>query len=196
MNKLVLFLNRYATLRYAFAALLLLQITIQALQRLDQPLVALSPNEGKLDYHRLYDVSTVNRIYEAYGPRGRLIYALDLVVDTVFPVLLSLSTILFGLLAVRQTLLQKLFILIPLVLIIADGMENNFFLYFLWRFPVIPVQPVTVANLFTRIKLFAMPITWLELYLFVILYILIFTAQEMRGLKRSEAISWGDRLSE
>jgi hypothetical protein len=184
MNKITSFIGKYATLELAFTAIVALQIIIVILHRFDAPLMALTPEEGKLDFHRSYDVSTVQRIFEAYGQKGRTIYALDLLADTFYPLLLGLSAILFTMLVIRNIRWQTLLILIPLIFMTADVLENIFFLIFLWIFPSVSLSLVSIANVFTRIKLFTIPITFLQLYLFVILTICLFAVRQLKTLAR------------
>lgn len=174
MNRILSFFRKYATLQNAFIAILALQIVIPILHQFDLPLMALTPGESKLDFYEQYDVSTVQHLFEAYGPQGRGIYAWDLVADTFYPLLLGLSAILFTLLVIRNARWQILLILIPLIFMIADVLENIFFLSFLGMYPALSPMLVSAANIFTRIKLYTIPITFLQLYLFVILTIIVF----------------------
>jgi hypothetical protein len=75
MNKLILFFQKHATLRNAFLAYVLLEISVKVLHRLDMPLKTLTPAERKLDFHSHYDVSTVIQILTAYGPPDRTLHA-------------------------------------------------------------------------------------------------------------------------
>ena len=188
MNAMLNVFKRYATLQFAFVALVALQLTVAILQRVDQPLRALAPDESKLDFQSQYDSSTIQRIFDAYGQQGRTIYAWDLVVDTFYPVLLSLAAILFILLVVDNSKWQKLLILFPLIFAITDVVENAFFLSFLQMYPEFSPILVSMANFFTRIKLFAISIIYLELYLFVILTILIFLLNKLRGVQAKKAV--------
>jgi hypothetical protein len=180
MNKILLFPRKYATLEYAFVAIVALQIIIAILHRFDSPLMALTPGEGKLDFHRSYDVPTVQHILNAYGEAGRRIYALDLVADTFYPVLMGLSAILFTLLVIRNRRWQMLLILFPVIFMTADVLENILFLTFLCTFPSLSPTLVGIANLFTRIKLFTISITFFQLYLFVILTTLLFVGRKLK----------------
>jgi hypothetical protein len=189
MNAMLFFFRKYATLKIAFITLVALQLTVAVLQNFDQPLRTLTPGESKLDFHSQYDVATVERIFGAYGPEGRRTYALDLLVDTFYPLLLGLSAIFFALLVVRQPLWQTVLILIPLLFMTADVLENIFFVSFLLTYPAISAALVSVANLFTRIKLFTIPITFLQLYGFVLLTICIFMLQGIKKWKDQRALA-------
>ena len=183
MNKLLSFFQKYATPKNAIIVFVALRIIVAILQKFDQPLDALMPGEGKLDFHERYDISTVERIYDAYGEQGRSIYAWDLLVDTFYPVLLSLSAILFVLLVARHPVLQKALVLPPLIFATDDVTENAFFLFFIWTYSSLSSTVVSVANIFTRIKLFTFDITFVELYLFILLAIVIFVTNKLRDRK-------------
>jgi hypothetical protein len=189
MDKLLSFFRKNATLQVAFVTLIALQLTVAVLQKLNQPLRTLTPGESKLDFHRQYDVSTIERIFDAYGWEGRTAYALNLVVDTFYPLFLGIAAILFILLVVRKPLWQSILILFPLVFMITDVFENMFFLFFLWTYPRLSAALVYLANIFTRIKLFTIYITFLELYLFVILTIIVFVLSKFRGLRGKTSIA-------
>jgi len=181
MNKLLAFFKNKAAYKNALIAFVALRIVVAILYKFDQPLNLLTPGEGKLDFHSNYDVSTVMRIYAAYDEEGRTLYAWDLMVDTFYPVLLSLSAILFVLLVARHPLLQKALILPPLIFAIADVIENVFFLFFIWMYPSLSPTAVSIANIFTRIKLFTFDITFVELYLFILLTLVVFVINKLKG---------------
>jgi hypothetical protein len=173
MNKLLSFFQKYATPKNAIIVLVALQIVVQILHKFDQPILALTPGVEKLDLTFNYDVSTVARIFGAYGEQGRNLYAWDLLVDTLYPVFQSLSAILFILLVVRNPFWQKLFILFPVIFVPLDLIENLFLLSFLWSYPSLSTGLVQVANVITIIKLIAVYITTVEYFLFLLLAIIL-----------------------
>jgi len=181
MNKLLSFFQKYATPKNAIIVLVALQIVVQILHKFDQPILALTPGVGKLDLTFNYDVSTVTRLFDAYGEQGRTLYTRDLLVDTLYPVFQSLSAILFILLVVRNPFWQKLLILFPVIFVPLDLIENFFFLSFLWSYPYLSAGLVQVANVITMIKLIAVDITTVEYFLFLLLAIIFAIASFVRN---------------
>ena len=85
---------KFATPKSAFITLALFILNAIILARFDQPLQDLANGEPKLDLRFGYDLATVERLFDAYGDQGRELYFWDLLVDTPFPVLGGLATIL------------------------------------------------------------------------------------------------------
>lgn len=166
MQTWLTFIERYAARRYAvIAVLVLFGAVLPALKAVDQPLTALA-GEGKLDTRGFYDAAIVARLFAAYGPAGRLLYAGDLLIDSVFPLVLAAAASLCALSVVRSATLRKVFLVIPAIFLALDWLENLFFLACLGLYPVVWPALVQIAYLITSVKLAAIVITWAQLYLF------------------------------
>ena len=135
METLVSRLRKLATPKNAFIVLALFILNAIILGRVDQPLSNLAGGEPKLDLRFGYDLATVERLFDSYGEQGREWYVWDLLVDTPFPVLGGLATILFVLAAFQNPLWQKVLVIAPIMFIVTDLLENVLFLFLLQSHP-------------------------------------------------------------
>jgi membrane protein implicated in regulation of membrane protease activity len=129
-----------------------------------------------LDYHRTYDVATVNELFDAYGARGRAMYAWDLIVDTFYPLAVAGAAMLFALIVVRKPIFQKIVIALPLIFLVTDLIENAFLLLFIASYPSLSPVLVYISSFFTGIKLFTIYPTWVEMVLFAPVAVLFVSA--------------------
>ena len=168
MNKLLSFLNKYANLRDALiVTAFLFLIVIPINNRLTDSLYTLAHGVPKLDFQKAYDVALVNQLFDAYGKQGRAMFAWDLIVDTFYPLAVAGAAMLFALAVVRKPILQMLLIALPMIFLVSDVIENALFLMFIATYPSLSPVLVNTANLFTRIKLFAIYPTFYEMFVFM-----------------------------
>lgn len=168
MNTLLFYLNKYANLRNALlVTAFLFVVVIPINNRLTDSLYERAHGVSKLDYHRTYDVTQVDQLFSVYGEQGRAMYAWDLLVDMLYPLAVAGAAMLFALTVVRKPVLQKLLIVLPLIFLVTDLVENAFLLLFLGTYPSLSPILVSIASLFTRIKLFTIYPTFYEMFLFM-----------------------------
>ena len=186
MNKILSSLQKYAYPRYAFLMFAGLLLVSQILGALNQPLDVRAHGEGKLDLHsRGYDLATVQRLFKAYGEEGRQIYVWNILVDMLYPAAVTLTTLLFVLYVIRRPLWQRIFILCPLIFLVADLIENVLFLSFIAMYPSIPGSLVNLTNLISRVKHFTLSISFYEMFGFMLLTILILVKNLLRKWKEN-----------
>jgi hypothetical protein len=171
METLLSKLRNFATPKSAFLVLALFILNAIILGRVDQPLSDLANGEPKLDLQFGYDLPTVERLFNAYGEQGRKIYVWDLLVDTPFPVLGGLATILFVLAAFPNPRWQKILIIAPITFILTDLLENVLILFLIQSHPSISPGLVAFSSFVTQVKRSAFYIIFVELVLSGILVI-------------------------
>ena len=116
MNKLLAFLNKYANLRDALiVTAFLFLIVVPINNRLTNSLYQLAHGIPKLDYQKTYDVALVSQLFDVYGKQSRTMFALDLILDTFYPLAVAGAAMLFALTVVRKPILQILLIAIPMI---------------------------------------------------------------------------------
>lgn len=164
-------LRNFATPKSAFLVLGLFILIAIILGRVDQPLSGLANGEPKLDLQFGYDLPTVERLFNAYGEQGRKIYVWDLLVDTPFPVLGGLATILFVLAVFPNPRWQKILIIAPITFILTDLLENVLILFLIQSHPSISPGLVAFSSFVTQVKRSAFYIIFVELILSGILVI-------------------------
>jgi hypothetical protein len=156
-------IRKFATPKSAFITLALFILNAIILGRVDQPLSNLANGEPKLDLRFGYDLATVERLFDAYGEQGRELYIWDLLVDTPFPVLGGLATILFVLVAFHTPLWQKVLVIAPITFIVTDLLENVLFMFLLQSYPSLSSELVAVSSFVTQVKRSAFYIIFAEL---------------------------------
>jgi hypothetical protein len=171
METLLSKLRNFATPKSAFLVLALFILNAIILGRVDQPLSDLANGEPKLDLQFGYDLPTVERLFNAYGEQGRKIYVWDLLVDTPFPVLGGLATILFVLAAFPNPRWQKILVIAPIIFILTDLLENVLILFLIQSHPSISPGLVAFSSFVTQVKRSAFYIIFVELVLSGILVI-------------------------
>lgn len=152
MEQLVSRLKEWATLRNAVIALVLFGLNGLLLGRLDQPLMELASGEPKLDLRFGYDLTTVQKLLDAYGAEGRSLYVWNLVADTPFPIFGAIAVILFALIAFSGPFWQKLLILPPLVFGVTDLTENALLFSIVQGYPSLSPTLVAVTSVITQVK--------------------------------------------
>ena len=163
METLLSKLRNLATPKSAFLVLALFILNAIILGRVDQPLSDLANGEPKLDLRFGYDLPTVERLFNAYGEQGREMYVWDLLVDTPFPVLGGLATILFVLPAFPNPRWQKRLVIAPITFILTDLLENVLILFFIQSHPSLPSGLVAFSSFVTQVKRSAFYIIVVEL---------------------------------
>jgi len=163
METFVSKLRKLATPKGAFIVLALFILNAIILGRVDQPLSNLVNGEPKLDLRFGYDLATVERLFDTYGEQGRELYFWDLLVDTPFPVLGGLATILFVLVAFHNSLWQKLLFMAPITFIVTDLLENALFMFLLQSHPSLSSELVAFSSFVTQVKRSAFYIIFAEL---------------------------------
>lgn len=166
---------KFATPKSAFITLALFILNAIILGRVDQPLQDLANGEPKLDLRFGYDLATVERLFNAYGEQGRELYAWDLLVDTPFPVLGGLATILFVLVAFHNPLWQKILVIAPITFIVTDLLENILFMFLLQSHPSLSLELVAFSSFITQVKRTAFYIIFAELVISGIIVIFVET---------------------
>jgi len=168
VRKLLNVFGRWATPRNALIVLVLFLLNTILLDALDRPLLALASGEPKLDLRFGYDLATVEMLFGAYGEQGRAIYGWNLLVDTPFPVLGGLATVLFIMLAVRRRRWQASLVVPPLLFIITDLVENVLLFSMVQSYPSLSPGLVELASFITQVKRAAFYISAVELILSVL----------------------------
>ena len=163
METLLSKLRNLATPKSAFLVLALFILNAIILGRVDQPLSDLANGEPKLDLRFGYDLPTVERLFNAYGEQGREMYVWDLLVDTPFPVLGGLATILFVLAAFPNPRWQKILVIAPITFILTDLLENVLILLLIQSHPSLPSGLVAFSSFVTQVKRSAFYIIVVEL---------------------------------
>ncbi|MBI5951212.1 MAG: hypothetical protein HY865_06120 [Chloroflexi bacterium] len=156
-------IRKFATPKSAFIMLALFILNAIILGRVDQPLSNLANGEPKLDLRFGYDLATVERLFDAYGEQGRELYVWDLLVDTPFPVLGGLATILFVLVAFHNPLWQKVLVIAPITFVVTDLLENVLFMFLLRSYPSLSSELVAFSSFVTQVKRSAFYIIFAEL---------------------------------
>ena len=152
MDSIYALIKRWATQRNTFIALVLLVVNIVLLDLSDRPLTALAGGEPKLDLRFGYDLDTILLLFAAYGEGGRQLYFWNLIIDTPFPILVALTTVLFVGLAFERQPWVLLLSVAPLVFMVTDLIENAFFIRMLATFPDINPGLAALSDALTRVK--------------------------------------------
>ncbi len=173
METLLTKFRKFANPKNAFIVLALFILNAIILARFDQPLSNLANGEPKLDLRFGYDLATVERLFDAYGEQGRELYVWDLLVDTPFPVLGGLATILFVLVAFHNPLWQKVLVIAPITFIVTDLLENVLFLFLLQSHPSLSSELVAFSSFVTQVKRSAFYIIFAELVISGIIVIFV-----------------------
>ena len=164
---------KFATPKSAFITLALFILNAIILGRVDQPLQDLANGEPKLDLRFGYDLATVERLFDAYGEQGRELYVWDLLIDTPFPVLGGLATILFVLVAFHNPRWQMILVTAPVTFIITDLLENVLFMILLQSYPSLSPRFVAFSSFITQVKRSAFYIIFAELVISGIIVIFV-----------------------
>lgn len=175
METLLSKLRNLAAPKNAFFVLALFILNAIILGRVDQPLSDLANGEPKLDLQFGYDLVTVERLFNAYGEQGREMYVWDLLVDTPFPVLGGLATILFVLAAFPNPRWQKILVIAPITFIVTDLIENILILVLIQSHPSISSRLVAFSSFITQVKRSAFYIIFVELVISGIIVIFVET---------------------
>jgi hypothetical protein len=145
-------LQKWTNWRNALIVLGLFILNAILLGALDQPLLDLASGEPKLDLRFGYDLDTVEMLFGSYGEMGRSIYIWNLLVDTPFPLLGGMATILFIHLSIEHERSRRVLILAPIVFMVTDIAENILILSMLGAYPSLSLSLVTVTSLITQVK--------------------------------------------
>jgi hypothetical protein len=173
MDTLLAKFRKFANPKSAFIVLALFILNAIILARFDQPLLDLANGEPKLDLRFGYDLATVERLFDAYGEQGRELYVRDLLVDTPFPILGGLATILFVLVAFRNPLWQKVLVIAPIMFIVTDLFENVLLMFLLQSHPSLSPGLVAFSSFVTQVKRSAFYIIFAELVISGIIVIFV-----------------------
>ena len=173
MDTLLAKFRKFANPKSAFIVLALFILNAIILARFDQPLLDLANGEPKLDLRFGYDLATVERLFDAYGEQGRELYVRDLLVDTPFPILGGLATILFVLVAFRNPLWQKVLVIAPIMFIVTDLFENVLLMFLLQSHPSLSPQLLAFSSFVTQVKRSAFYIIFAELVISGIIVIFV-----------------------
>jgi hypothetical protein len=171
MERLAARLAKWANPRNAIIALALFGPNAYVLAQFDRPLAALAGGEPKLDLRFGYDLATVERLFEAYGPQGRALYVRDVLVDTPFPILGALAVSLFALLAFRQTRWRGLLLAPPLIFAVTDLIENVLLFALVQAYPALPPGLVAATSLITQVKRTAFYVSAVELLVSAVVWV-------------------------
>lgn len=158
-------------MRIAIVTLVLFGLNGLLLAQLDQPLIKLADGESKLDLKFGYDLTTVQRLLDAYGEEGRSIYVWNLIADTPFPVFGAIAVSMFVLIAFKNQFWRAILVSVPLIFGLTDLVENTILLSIIKGYPAIPSLLVDISSMVTQIKRTAYFASMLELILCVILII-------------------------
>jgi hypothetical protein len=90
-------------------------------------------------------------------------YVWDLLVDTPFPVLGGVATILFVLVAFRNPLWQRLLVIAPVTFIVTDLFENILLAFLIRSYPSLSSGLVAFSSFVTQVKRSAFYIIFAEL---------------------------------
>ncbi len=104
-----------------------------------------------------YGAADLDALFTAYGPGGRVAYAVGLVVDTVYPLALAAATVL---LAVRTLPPRTSWLwTFPVTFALLDVIENIGFGVAVTAHPHIPDELIAVLSPITQLKLLSFPPT-------------------------------------
>jgi hypothetical protein len=145
-----------ATRRGVVVAVGLYLISLIALTLADLPLERAAPGTAKPDLTFGYTYADIISIFTAYGAAGRQGYLLNLVVDSIMPVMFAAAALLVSARAAPRWL--GWLGIAPVVFLLLDLVENIAFALMLAQYP--EVSPALVG--FTR------PVTMIKLSAFVI----------------------------
>ncbi len=145
-------LRRWATPRRAWITLAALLVNVVVLDFADRPLEALAGGAPKLDLRFGYTYDAAMSLLGAYGEAGRRLYLWNLAIDTTFPILLALTTVLFAALAVRRKWPALGLSIAPLEFMLTDLAENVVFVAMVARYPDLSPEAVAAASVLTQIK--------------------------------------------
>ena len=144
--------TRFVSLRNAVIFLALFIINAVVLGQLDKPLEALANGAPKPDLRFGYSPAELDQIFAAYGEAGRQFYALNLLVDTPFPIFGGIAGALFVLVAFRDWPWRKVLAAIPLAFLVTDLIENVLLLGLSQVYPPLSEPIAVAASLITQIK--------------------------------------------
>jgi hypothetical protein len=145
----------WATRRRTVWAVVALVVSLVALSASDHHLAGFGA-ATKLDLRFGYGVAEVVELFHAYGAGGRHAYAINLAIDTVYPLALAAAAILLTARAFGAT--RRWPWLAPSAFAVLDVVENALLGVALRRFPDVPPF-VAVASPVTQLKLVSFVLT-------------------------------------
>jgi hypothetical protein len=147
------FILSAATARGTLIAVGLYLISLAALTLADQPLERAAPGMTKPDLTFGYTYADIIAIFTAYGTAGRQAYLLNLLVDSVMPVMFAGAAVLVVARAAPRWF--GWFAFAPVVFLLLDLVENAALAVMLAQFPEISPALVSFTRPITMIKLSA-----------------------------------------
>lgn len=153
-------LDKRATPRRAITFLGLWLISAVLLDIIDRHLAELAGGATKLDLRFGYDLPAVQALFESYGQIGRNLYLINLAIDTVMPLFLAITTLLFITLAYRSANLVLLLAIPPIAFFVLDIIENTLLAILVISFPDLNPSLVSLASAITQPKLIMAVLTY------------------------------------
>ena len=114
----------------------------------------------KLDLRFGYDLPAVQALFESYGQVERNLYLLNLAIDKLMPLILTLATLLFIPLAFRRAKIILILATAPITFLILDIIENALLAVLVTSFPELNAALVRLASAIKRPKLIAAMLTY------------------------------------
>jgi hypothetical protein len=146
----------WATRRRTLWAVVALAVTLMALSVSDQHLAGFDP-ATKLDLRFGYGTADVAELFRAYGAAGRRAYAINLAIDTIYPLVLAAAAILLTARAFGPTRRWPWFA--PIAFAVLDVVENALLAVALRQYPEVAASLVAVASPITQVKLVSFVLT-------------------------------------
>jgi hypothetical protein len=154
-----------STARMIAVAVALWLVSIVALTFSDERIAEYAPDTTKPDLHIGFSHADIISMFTALGEEGRQAYGINLLIDTVMPVLFGVMTVLL----MAKVLPRRLMLLsvAPITFVMLDIIENAAFGVMLLQYPDIALWLVAATSLVTLVKLtaymFAAPLFVLRL---------------------------------
>jgi hypothetical protein len=183
LNKMKHKVMESATPRGIIIAISLYLVSIAVLTLSDARITALAPEFSKPDLQFGYDFAYVLAALTILGDVGRSAYGVNLIIDSVMPVLFAAATVLVVARAAPRWWL--VLSIAPLTFMVLDVVENVSFGLMLFQFPDIAPALVISTSLITMVKLSAFVVALPTLILGALLVIF----QWWRSLNRSSLSS-------
>jgi hypothetical protein len=158
-----------ATTRWVLVACGLYLASLVALTLADLPLERAAPGTTKPDLTFGYTYSDILAIFSAYGAAGRQAYLVNLVVDSVMPVMFAAAVLLSAARAAPRW--SGWLGIAPVVFMLLDLVENAAFAVMLSQYPEVSPALVSFTRPVTMIKLSAFVIAMPTLILSVLILI-------------------------
>ncbi len=162
MERLLLWFQKWATLKNALLALAGFGLNALVLAFLDKPLMDLADGRPKPDLRFGYDLAYIQTLFEAYGEQGRMIYVWNLAADMFLPLFGAAAGVLWALLVVRNTAWQKALAIPPLVFGVTDLIENALLFVIVGVYPSLPPALIAFTSVITQVKRSAYYVSALE----------------------------------